>query len=142
MNQITCCFISEKQECIVTYHPIKILMAPRSIATCYHSSLYWELSTLSLASSEELGRKTPATESSMDFRLLLCQRDKFTNINGGAAATTSIGIVPSNDNHWWTVYKIWFNAKNLSMFACIKTASREELNNHVHTVWHQSCHEW
>ena len=61
-----------------------------------------------MTSSEELGLKTPATESSIDFRLcLLCQGDKFTNIKGGSAATTSIGIIPSNVNHWWTVYSAY-----------------------------------
>ena len=124
MNQITCCLISEKNKSAQwTYHPIKLLIALRAIATCYHNSLYWVLSRLSLACSEELGRKTPATESSIDFRLcLLCQGNKLTNIKGGAAATTNIGIMPSNANHWWTVYNIlWLNTKTLSKFACIKT---------------------
>ena len=112
MNQITCCFISENKSAQWTCHPTKLPMAPRSIATCYHNSLYWELSRSSLASNEELGRKTPATESSIGFRLcLLCQGDKFTDISGVAAATTSITTVPSNGNHWWTVYNIWLNAK-------------------------------
>ena len=123
MNQITCCFISGKiKRAQWTYHPIKLLMALSSIANCCYNSLYCVLSSLSLASSEELGRQTPATESSIYFRLcLLCQGDKFTNITGGASATTIIGIVPTNDNHWWTVYKIWLNTKTLSVFAGIKT---------------------
>ena len=56
-----------------------------------------------MASSEEPARKKPATESSIDFRLCLsCHGDKFTNIkgdhqSGGAAATTSIGIIPTFD---------------------------------------------
>ena len=83
MNQITCCFISEKQECTVDYHPIEILMALRSIATCHHNSLHGALRRLSMASSEESAGKKPATESSIDFRLcLLCQGDKCTNTKG------------------------------------------------------------
>ena len=53
---------------------------------------------LSLASSEELGRKTPATESSIAFRLcLLCQGDKCSLTSKGSSC----------DNQHWNRTNKW-----------------------------------
>ena len=105
-----------KKECTMDINPIKILMALRSIVTCYHNSLYRVLFRLSMVSSEEPARKKPATEYSIHIPLcLLCQRDKFTNIKCDHQVEQL--RQPALE---WTVYKIGPNIETLSTFACIK----------------------
>ena len=90
MNQITSCFISENKSGQWTYHPMNVLMALRSTATCYHNSLY-----------AYCVKETRPLTSNVIIRWRSCDIQHW-----------------NRTNHWRTVY-IGLNTETLSMFACI-----------------------
>ena len=61
---------------------------------------------------------------------LLCQGDKFANIKGGAAPTTSIGIIPSNANHWRTVYSAYCVKETSSLTSKVEQLQQPALESY------------